>query len=50
MSEQIENNKLVPVKDLLNKKFLIPSYQRGYRWTCRQVNDLLDDILDILPK
>lgn len=46
MSEQIANDKLVPVKDLLNKKFLIPSYQRGYRWTCRQVNDLLDDILE----
>jgi uncharacterized protein with ParB-like and HNH nuclease domain len=39
-------NKLVlkPVVDLLNDKFFIPSYQRGYRWTDRQVVNLLDDI------
>ncbi len=35
---------LCPVNDLLGKHFIIPSYQRGYRWTPRQVTELLDDI------
>ena len=35
---------LKPINDLLDKKFYIPAYQRGYRWTKRQVTDLLDDI------
>ena len=29
-----------------NYKFVIPSYQRGYRWTERETEDLLEDILD----
>jgi hypothetical protein len=37
--------RLRPISDLLKERFLIPSYQRGYRWTGRQVADLLDDIL-----
>jgi uncharacterized protein with ParB-like and HNH nuclease domain len=32
------------VHDLLDCHFIIPSYQRGYRWTDQQVNDLFDDI------
>ncbi len=24
--------------------FFVPSYQRGYRWTARQVRDLMNDI------
>jgi len=36
---------LKPVNDLLGEKFFIPAYQRGYRWTPRQVTDLLEDIL-----
>ena len=41
-----DNNELVlkPISDLLNKTFYIPAYQRGYRWTERQVIELLDDI------
>ena len=35
---------LKPINDLLDEKFYIPAYQRGYRWTKRQVTDLLDDI------
>jgi Protein of unknown function DUF262 len=35
---------LMPISDLLKKRFLIPAYQRGYRWKSRQVTDLLDDI------
>lgn len=33
-----------PINNLLGEKFFIPSYQRGYRWTQDQVNNLLDDI------
>ena len=34
------------VSDFLNEKhhFLIPSYQRGYRWDSKQVIDLLEDL------
>jgi hypothetical protein len=40
------NNELVlkPINELLSESFFIPSYQRGYRWTQRQVIELLDDI------
>jgi len=34
------------VAQLLNLNFFIPSYQRGYRWTTQQVEDLLEDIWD----
>lgn len=37
---------LRPICDLMKLKFFIPSYQRGYRWTPRQVTDLLDDIAE----
>ena len=32
------------ISDLLGFDFFIPSYQRGYRWTKRQVKELLNDI------
>jgi len=41
---------LIPVENLLEKVFFIPSYQRGYRWKERQVTDLLDDILEFQKK
>lgn len=47
MSDEI---KLLPVRDLYNKKFLIPNYQRGYRWGEQQVKDLLDDIAEFMEK
>lgn len=28
----------------MNESFFIPAYQRGYRWTSRQVTELLDDV------
>lgn len=34
------------VNKLLGDSFLIPSYQRGYRWGAEQVEDLLTDIWD----
>lgn len=38
--------KLKSISELLSEKFNIPSYQRGYRWSIRQVEDLLNDILE----
>lgn len=35
---------LKPINSLLNERFFIPGYQRGYRWSQRQVEDLLEDI------
>ena len=35
---------LKPIKDLLCKNFFIPSYQRGYKWKEKQVEDLLNDL------
>lgn len=45
MSNQQENKiKVTAVSELLGMNFFIPGYQRGYRWTEQQVNDLLNDI------
>lgn len=41
---------LKSVNELLGMKFFIPSYQRGYRWTEQQVNDLLNDVNDFHPE
>ena len=35
---------LKSVSELLEMKFFIPSYQRGYRWTDLQIENLLNDI------
>jgi len=32
------------VKDLLEKKLVIPDYQRPYKWTTKNIEDLLSDI------
>jgi uncharacterized protein with ParB-like and HNH nuclease domain len=37
---------LKSINEILVFKFFIPSYQRGYRWTGRQVEDLLNDIYE----
>lgn len=44
------NLKLLSIKEMLNNKFFIPSYQRGYRWNKRQVIDLLEDIYEFSQK
>ncbi len=41
---------LKPVNDLLTERFHVPAYQRGYRWTKRQVDDLLNDLWDFQDK
>lgn len=43
-NESTEKLCLKNVYELLGEKFYIPSYQRGYRWTDIQVQELLDDI------
>lgn len=50
ISLQKSEIELLPVKELLGRDFSIPGYQRGYRWTKRQVDDLLDDILEFMDK
>lgn len=38
--------KIIKVRDLLtNESLQIPSYQRPYKWTIKNVNQLIDDIL-----
>lgn len=46
------NFRLKAVAELLdgNHHFYIPSYQRGYRWNKKQVEDLLKDIWDFARK
>lgn len=38
------------IGELERKNFFIPSYQRGYRWTEQQVEDLLNDIQEFVDK
>ena len=42
----MNENELVlkPINQLMEYSFFIPSYQRGYRWTEKQVEELLEDI------
>ena len=35
---------LKSIAELMNYKFFIPSYQRGYRWTNLQIENLLNDV------
>lgn len=52
MQGQLTNNhvELRAVHTLLGKRYYIPSYQRGYRWTTKQVTQLLDDLLEFESK
>ncbi len=46
MSQQeYENPRIRPICDLLEENFLVPRYQRGYRWGKQEITELLDDIL-----
>ena len=44
MSDIKNQIKLMPVKELLGMNFFIPDYQRGYKWTPKQAEDLLNDL------
>ncbi|MDG4961986.1 DUF262 domain-containing protein [Lactococcus raffinolactis] len=47
----MENSlELKTVNDLNEYKFMIPAYQRGYRWTKQEVTDLLNDVNEFIPK
>ena len=37
---------LKPINELFDESFFVPSYQRGYRWTNVQVEELLEDLFD----
>ena len=41
---------LKTLSELLPYSFYIPAYQRGYRWTEQEVNDLLNDINEFVPR
>lgn len=43
MENTIETKMIMELKDM---RFLIPSYQRGYRWTRQEVRDLLSDLME----
>lgn len=39
-----KNNDIILISDLFGDNFMIPTYQRGYRWTRAQIEDLLNDL------
>ncbi len=39
---------LKTINELNHYSFFIPAYQRGYKWTPKEVEDLLNDIADFL--
>ena len=41
---------LKSISELQDLAFFIPDYQRGYRWTRQQIEDLLNDILEFSQK
>ncbi len=43
-SPEASTLKLRSVSALLGERFFVPAYQRGYRWTPREVTALLDDL------
>ena len=38
------------VSELNQYSFFVPSYQRGYKWTKKEVIDLLNDINEFKPR
>ena len=47
---EIDQIKLKSINELLNMEFLVPSYQRGYRWNKTQVIELLNDIFEFIQQ
>lgn len=50
MSTPKINLEPLAINEILEKKFFIRHYQRGYRWTQQQVEQLLDDIDAFVPR
>lgn len=42
----LENGQMVSIDRLSGYKFIIPSYQRGFRWGKQQIKQLLDDLYE----
>tara|TARA_R110000823_G_scaffold10240_7_gene35362 strand:- start:751 stop:2577 length:1827 start_codon:yes stop_codon:yes gene_type:complete len=49
MTEHVQLT-LKPINDLLTMSFFIPAYQRGYRWSSRQVVELLEDVYEFCDR
>ena len=46
-----EKTQIIKIKDLFVKEnLIIPEYQRPYKWTLKNVNQLIDDILRFKDK
>lgn len=41
---------LKTINEIQKFNFYIPSYQRGYRWTPKEVEDLLNDVAEFVPR
>ncbi len=41
---------LKTVNELQGYNFYVPSYQRGYRWSSKEIIELLNDISDFNPR
>ena len=41
---------LKTISELNQFSFFVPSYQRGFKWTQKEVNDLLNDINEFKPR
>ena len=53
MTENLTNNQekgLKAIKELLGYKFVVPAYQRGYRWGDAEVRALLEDVWEFAQK
>ena len=48
MEENLTTGSLVSVAELMGRKFRVPAYQRGYRWTKKEVTDLLEDLWEFV--
>lgn len=42
--------KIVPISDLFSYHFIIPPYQRGYRWESEQIEALLEDLKEFADR
>ena len=47
---EYQNLELKTIRELKGYHFIVPSYQRGYKWKSQQVEDLLNDIQNFAEK
>lgn len=48
MENEKSIDQLIKEQEQTGKKFLVPSYQRGYRWQKVNVSDLLNDLCEFI--